>query len=154
MELSNQKPDQTNKLVCLVRSIPVQDTPEERVRQHLLAHLLGPFGCARSLTGVEVALKSLALSSHPLIPRRRVDIVCFSIHKGALAPLLMIECKASRPLPRAINQLNGYNFFVKAPFLAIAWPGAIRVSHHGELLFEGELGRLPTYQKLRSLTLF
>ncbi len=137
----------SSKLVCLVRSIPVQDTPEERVRQHLLSHLIGAFGCPRSLIGVEVPLQSLVGCCRRPVPRRRMDIVCFFLDRGALSPLLVIECKASKPLPGAVSQLNGYNFFIHAPLVALAWPGALRISHLSAILYEGDPAFSPTYHQ-------
>ena len=153
MALSSLKHSMKSKLVCLVRSVPVQDTPEERVRQHLLSHLIGPFGCPRSLIGVEVSLKALIACSAGPVPSRRLDIVCFSQRQGSCLPLLIIECKASRPLSAAVFQLNGYNFFIHAPVIALAWPGNILVSHQGKALFEGDMTLMPTYQRLQAVAL-
>jgi hypothetical protein len=138
MASSNLKPKQSS-LVCRIRAVSVHDTPEERVRQQLLAYLMGPFGAPRSLIGVEVSLKTIVTCTSRPVPNRRLDIVCFSNHQGSLNPFLIIECKASKPLPGAISQINGYNFFVGAPVIALAWPGNILVSHHGKTLFEGQI---------------
>ena len=138
-------------LVCLVRSVPVHDTPEEQVRQQLLFYLLGPFGCPRSLIGVEISLKSLVGCSGRSVPRRRLDIVCFSVHEGSIVPLLIIECKASKPLPSAFFQLNGYNFFAHAPAVALAWPGNIVVSNQGKSFYKGPIDYLPSYRQFQNL---
>jgi hypothetical protein len=140
-------------LVCLVRSIAVPDTPEEQVRQHLLSHLIGAFGCPRSLIGVEVSLKAVVPWYGHQMPSRRLDIVCFFHHQGLLRPLLIIECKAARPASKAISQLNGYNFFVQAPAIALAWPGIIHMVLHGKKLFEGPFAQMPTYQQLHDASL-
>jgi hypothetical protein len=143
-----------SSLVCLVRSAPVHDTPEERVRQQLLFHLIGPFGCPKSLIGVEVSLKALVGCNERSVPRRRLDIVCFSVHEGSVLPLLIIECKASKPRPSALFQLNGYNFFVHAPAIALAWPGNIFVSKQGKSFYEGYIDQLPSYRQFQDLLSF
>ncbi len=139
--------------MCRVRGLRVHDTPEERVRQQLLDYLMGPFGCPKSLIGVEVSVHRLVPHRSHSLPRRRLDIVCFSCHRGTMTPLLIIECKAVPPGPEALSQLNGYNFFVRAPYLALAWPGHMSLSCRGTPLFEGALALLPTYQQLQSATL-
>lgn len=140
----------TAKLVCRIRGIAVCGTPEEQVRQALLGHLIGPVGCPTSLIAVEVPLRALVSCSGVAVPRRRLDIVCFSNRQGSLNPLLIIECKASRPSTEAIHQLNGYNFFVRAPALALAWPGHVFLFLHGKRVFEGEPSLLPTYDSLQA----
>ncbi len=127
-----------SKLVCLIRGRPVHDAPEERIRQSLLAYLIGTFGCPRSLIAVEVSLRKIFPCPHQSLPNRRLDIVCFSQQLGTLLPLLIIECKASAPKEEAYHQLNGYNFFAKAPIIALAWPGHIIACHRGKTLFQAK----------------
>ena len=95
--------------------------PEEAVRQRLLFQMIEELGYPRSLIAVEKELKSFGVDGG-IIPKRRVDLLCF--HRS-LAPLLLIECKAERIDEKSILQVLGYNAVVKAPFLALARPGAI-----------------------------
>lgn len=75
-------------------------------------------GYPEHLLAVEKSLKELASGIHTQVPRRRVDIVCFS--QGSMKPLLMIECKAEAFTSAALYQVIGYNRFVEASFIAIA----------------------------------
>ena len=130
---------------CTIYSCPRHTRRE--VRQHLLAHLMGPFGCPRSLIRRGSVVEEPCPFRHSIVPNRRLDIVCFSHLQGSLDPLLIIECKASKPSAGAIPQLNGYNFFLHAPAIALAWPGNIFVSHQGKTLFEGAI---PFYRRIDS----
>lgn len=81
--------------------------------------MITKLGYPKSHLGVEVSLKSIAdenfVSSE--IPLRRVDVVCFD--SKHLKPLLLIECKAQTVTEKAFRQLQSYNHFVKAPFIAL-----------------------------------
>jgi len=78
-------------------------------------------------------------------------VACFAknIHpEHSLYPLLLIECKESaNDAMKALDQVKGYNLFVKAYFIAVAYPG-------GELFGFLEkdkfrlLEYLPSYQQL------
>ncbi|HXF28511.1 MAG TPA: type I restriction enzyme HsdR N-terminal domain-containing protein [Chlamydiales bacterium] len=105
------------KLLCLIRKVEVVATPEERVRQALLHTMIQKWGYPASLISVEKSLTEL--SSHPFLPRRRVDIVAYYNEGETLEPLLLIECKAERFQEPAWRQLLGYNHTIQAPFFAI-----------------------------------
>lgn len=120
MVSSNLKP---NQIFCPVRRQWVAALPEERVRQHLLKHLITQLGFPPSLIVLEMALQQMPhLSpSQAQIPERRADIVCFAkeIHPHHdLYPLLLVECKAVKLTPKTLNQVTGYNHFLKACFIA------------------------------------
>lgn len=68
--------------------------------------------------------------------------------EDSILPLLLVECKAVRPSISAIAQLLGYNFFVKAPFTAVAWQNSIILHHDEDLLYEGAIEGMPVYQEL------
>ena len=136
-------------LVCRVRKILVADSPEERVRQELISHLVGPAGWPLSLLAVEVSLKNLLGPSKGALPRRRLDIVCFDRNQGGVAPFLLIECKASMPRLCALRQINGYNRFLNAAVVALAWPGNIAVYCNGESVYQGPIGQMPSHDELR-----
>ena len=108
-----------------VRKLWVAATPEERVRQNLLKKMIYGLSYPRELLSVEKSLSELCMNSH-LVPSRRIDIVCFAKGKGmksSLYPLLIIECKEKADLlDEALEQVKGYNHFLKAPFIAVAHP--------------------------------
>lgn len=96
------------------RELFVKGTPEETVRQRYLDLLTNELGFPASLIAVEKSLRELVKDARP--PSRRVDILCF---EPSGRPLLLIECKAV-PLTKAMQrQVRGYNYFVKAPFIAL-----------------------------------
>ncbi|MEI6531687.1 MAG: type I restriction enzyme HsdR N-terminal domain-containing protein [Chlamydiota bacterium] len=92
----------------------VVETPEEIVRQSCLKLMVEELGYPSSLIAVEKSLKELLKTSKP--PLRRADILVFSLSGE---PLLLIECKAV-PLTLAMQrQVRGYNYYIKAPFIAL-----------------------------------
>lgn len=102
----------SNSLYCPIRAFLVAATPEELVRQKLIAQMLGPLGFPRGLLAVEKNLFEKVL--------RRIDLVCFYPVQDLLKPLLLVECKAERLTKEAENQLFGYNAEIRAPFLCLA----------------------------------
>jgi hypothetical protein len=140
----------SRQLFCLARRALVSATPEEIVRQELLSHLLGSFGCPRHLLAVEAPLR--AISSRQVRLTRRLDIVCFCVKASVVVPLLVIECKAAPPKRQALTQLNGYNFYLQAPFLALAWPGSVILLHGNKALYTGGICDMPTYSTLQTLS--
>jgi hypothetical protein len=115
----------------------VKETPEEYVRQETLRHLLSLI--PSHLIAVEVSLKKLS----PLqkVPNRRVDIVCFT--PCLLSPSLLIECKASCPKTDVFDQLLGYNYFIRAKAIGIAWPENISIRGNQKVLYEGKTSMIP-----------
>ena len=93
----------------------MQDTPEERVRQKVLKHMLVSLGFPKGLLLVERALEGFPKSAC-----RRIDILSLMKDGDTLKPLLLVECKAGDIAPSAKMQLAGYNAHVKAPFFALA----------------------------------
>ncbi|MBX9923354.1 MAG: type I restriction enzyme HsdR N-terminal domain-containing protein [Rhabdochlamydiaceae bacterium] len=134
-----------------VRNLWVVATPEEVVRQNLLKKMIYELSYPRELISVEKALSEIPFFASIPAPMRRIDVACFApkIHpKHALYPLLLIECKEDRrEAEKAWQQVQGYNSFLKACFLAVAYP-------EGELfgfLEGGELrllSHLPSYLQL------
>jgi hypothetical protein len=92
------------------------DRPEERVRASLVDLMCSELGYPRSLIAIEKQLAAFPGCSSA--PNRRLDIICFTPH--ASAPLLLIECKAEGNEEAARRQVIGYNFYIGAPFVAIA----------------------------------
>jgi hypothetical protein len=110
------------KLLCPLRKAWVAATPEELVRQALLHELIHVLGYPAALLSVEKELKTLPhLGAHARVslPTRRADILCYAPGNHSLYPLLLIECKAVKLTARGVNQVTGYNHFVKAYFIAV-----------------------------------
>jgi hypothetical protein len=139
------------KIYDRVRNLWVSETPEEIVRQTLLNKMIDELSYPKELIVIEKSLSEIPLFSSITTPLRRIDIACFSknIHpKHSLYPLLLIECKESKDQAmQALEQVKGYNCFLKAYFIAVAYPG-------GEVFgfLEGEkfrlLNYLPPYEQL------
>jgi len=93
--------------------------PEERVRQALVQLMVEELGYPRSLLVIERELAQLPhLQQTEGLPQRRIDLLAYGRVEGDLKPLLLVECKADRVAPAALDQLLGYNHFVGAPFVA------------------------------------
>lgn len=83
------------------------------------------------------------------IPLRRTDILCYAPSKETLHPLLLVECKAIKLTSRMVNQVIGYNYYLKARFLALVNDQEIRFgwfdSQKKEYTF---INFIPRYQDL------
>ena len=139
---------------CAIRKVSVAAHPEELVRQELLSLMTAQLGYPSSLIAVE---KELALLPHlklnpSEIPDRRADILCFGkgIHPDfELYPLLLVECKAVTINSKVINQVVGYNHFVKSYFIGVANQEEIRTGWYDNSLKRYQfVPFLPTYQEL------
>jgi hypothetical protein len=114
----------SNQIFCSIRQEWVAALPEEMVRQSLIHQMTHQWGYPISGFALEKDLKQmphLCVSALKL-PKRRADLVFFAkgIHNHySLYPLLLIECKAVKLTPKSIRQVVGYNFYLKAPFIAI-----------------------------------
>lgn len=110
-------------LICPIRNKQVSLLPEEQVRVHLLSYLLS-LGFPKSCIAIEKELSKmphLKGAKHPL-PKRRADIICYAkdVHPTEpFYPLLLIECKAVKLTARMRNQVEGYNHFLKAHYIAL-----------------------------------
>ncbi len=114
-----------DQIFCQVRKEWVAAQPEERVRQHLVKHLIQDLGFPSSYICLEKGLRQMPHLNllDQEVPDRRADIVCFAsgIHpKYALYPLLLIECKAVKLTPKVLSQVVGYNHFMQAHYIAAA----------------------------------
>ncbi len=129
-----------------IRGLWVVSTPEEIVRQKLIQKMLKELSYPRELLSVE---KSLSELCNETVPVRRVDITCFGKNLvGGVSPLLVIECKEQQSyVDQAIEQILGYNHFLKAPFIGVAYP-------EGELfgfMTKKGLSFLPYFPKYQDL---
>lgn len=137
---------------CLIRKETVAATPEEKVRQGLLHHLIHKLGFPASHIAVERALHQIPhLHLSPLdLPERRADIVCFGqgIHpKHEIYPLLLVECKSVKLTPKVINQVSGYNVFLQAYFVAVANQEEVRFGWKGKEGYQF-INRIPEYPEM------
>jgi hypothetical protein len=113
-------------LFCPVRKEWIKALPEELVRQKLLCEMLSQLGYPLGLLAVEKAVRQLphlSAKEKNEAPDRRVDILCFAKDKskdGTLLPLLTIECKSVKLSKRAVDQILGYNHYIRSSFIAIA----------------------------------
>lgn len=150
LESGNEGP-----LYCPIRKFHVSSLPEERVRVQLLNQLIFSLGYPRSCIAVE---KELAQMPHLRLvdqkfPQRRADLICFAkgIHpEHDLYPLLLIECKAVKLTPKMVNQVVGYNHFIKAYFIALVNQEEARTGWFDPI--EGAyrfIPRVPSYTQLR-----
>lgn len=136
--------------------------PEERIRQTVIAWMLQEGGYPSSLLCVERRLTHLddlpfALNypgsgADRALPRR-FDLLCLHRFGGDLKPLLLVECKSLNISERAKKQVLDYNYFVKAPAVALACRDSCAFcalirdqSEQRDLLWQ--LG-LPTYSALQ-----
>lgn len=132
------------------RGIWVKATPEEIVRQSALRTMVHDLGYPRELIAVEKEIGELVPLGSVTTPQRRIDIVCFkkTLNSGLL-PLILIECKDEPFTQKAIDQVIGYNAFIKAPFLAVVSRQGELIGHWNELLQSYRFRRgFPGYQEL------
>lgn len=121
-----------DSLYCPIRKAWIAALPEEHVRQRILKQMIEEEGFPASLIVVEKSVRQLTHLSpteQKDVPDRRIDIICFAKKEkveGELCPLLTIECKSITLTPRVMNQVLGYNHFVKSPFIAVANHNEIR----------------------------
>lgn len=99
--------------------------PEEKIRQALIERMVSSLGYPIECLVLEKYISHfphLSLGNHK-IPERRADLICFAkdIHpKHLISPLLLIECKAVQLDSESMQQLMGYNYYIQAPFIALA----------------------------------
>lgn len=139
------------KIYCPIRKTWVTQTPEEGVRQRLIAHLTSQLQFPLSTLAVEkglVNMPHITLQKKHL-PDRRADLVSFAkgIHPDhSLYPLLLVECKAVAFTPLMLHQLTGYNLYMKAPFIALVNQEEIRFYAQGKDGYEPLPSLLSYYQ--------
>jgi hypothetical protein len=104
--------DQKLLVQCLIRRKYLVLTPEEWVRQHLVAYLHLQSGFPLEKISVEKQIKYDGFT-------KRWDIV---VYDQAFNPLLLIECKAPQiSLSEAVfQQVAVYQRNIQAPFIALS----------------------------------
>lgn len=137
-------------LYCSIRKTWVAALPEEHVRQRIINQMINELGFPGSLIAVEKAVRQLphlSVSDRRHVPDRRADIICFANGSQGLYPLLTIECKAVKLTKRVVNQVVGYNHYIRASFIAITNQNETRTGW-----FDGEkyafVDYLPSYEAL------
>jgi hypothetical protein len=106
-----------------IRGIWVKATPEEVLRQSILRKMTRELGYPRELIAVEKEIGELVSGGASPPPQRRIDILCFTqSQQFGLRPLFLIECKDEPLSQKAIDQVVGYNAFIKAPYLCVVTP--------------------------------
>ena len=118
------------------RRLEVEDTPEEIVRQKLLLDLVD-LGYPKHLIAVEKEVGA----------GRRADIMCYGNCSGELKVMLMIECKSIPLSDDVIDQVTGYNFYIGAPFVAIANGDEVRTGWKEGKKYVFRQG-IPSYEQL------
>lgn len=136
-------------LIDKVRSVARIATPEEKIRQKVLKILIEELLFPKEYIVVEKALSELPHLQEKCVPKRRLDILCYFSAHDQLLPLLLIECKKSGLKSQAFTQVSGYNYWVGAPFVAVANQECILVKYfhiasNEMIVREG----LPSYQDL------
>ncbi len=120
--------------------------PEETVRQRVIRAMVEELKFPKELLVVEKMLLHLPhLSRRKDLPRCRIDLLCFgkNIHpEYPLFPLLLLECKEGPLNAKAEHQVLGYNYFIQAPYVALA-------NENGPfLIFPKRLPYLPSFPEL------
>lgn len=133
-----------------IRKIWVKATPEEIVRQSVLRKMIGELGYPRELIAVEKEIEELSQERSSPCPQRRIDILCFTkTSEGGLQPLIVIECKDEHLNQKAVDQVIGYNYFIKAPYLSVVTPYEEVIGHWDKLLQQYRFQRgFPGYLEL------
>lgn len=123
--------------------------PEERIRQELLEAMTAHLGYPLELLCVEKSLRELPhLALQQDLPDRRIDVLCYHNFQKQMEPLLLIECKKDKLKTCHDDQLHGYNYYVKAPLLALVSQNEVLLS---AVTNEGKIKPihfLPSYKQL------
>jgi hypothetical protein len=99
-------------------SIEKKTLPEEKIRLQLIEFMKNELFYPKEMITVERSISSFPHLKGIKVPNRRLDIAVFGGKQPI--PLLVIECKAVNITQKAVDQVIGYNLFIKAPFIALA----------------------------------
>lgn len=126
------------------KGVPV--TPEERIRQLVIAYLLKHTKVPHEMILVE---ESLAHIDREL--RDRVDVLVSAIHSGKQKHILLVECKAPgiALLGEPTTQLLRYNAILGVPFVLLTNGNESQLFHFSDTTGEYRaLRELPTYKEM------
>jgi hypothetical protein len=126
------------------RKIYVAATPEEVVRQKLLRVLTEDLGYPKEMIVIEKRLSELPhlQQRKKAVPDRRLDILCYTKKGETLFPLILIECKAEKLHEKMFSQVEGYNSYIGASFVALV--GAVGAIVKWK---NGFIGAIPSYEQ-------
>lgn len=115
----------TKKIYDVIRGEWVVVSPEELLRQKLIHYMISELSYPQDLIVVERSLKEMPhlQTEERKFPNRRVDLLCFAkeIHSlYSLYPLIVLECKTTKISSKALEQVEGYNHFLRSYFVAVA----------------------------------
>lgn len=113
--------------------------------------LCDELGYPRHQIVVEKKLSELPFIGSPgLLPNRRLDLLVVGMGpSGEYQPWMLIECKAEVITDKAIDQVVGYNHFVKAPYISLASPSQILTGWYRRDINQYEFSEgLPHFQLL------
>lgn len=153
MEIMESSKQSRQQIYDEVRNSWVVATPEEIVRQTLLKKMIYKLSYPRELIVVEKALSEIPcfFKASKFIPMRRIDVACFTKRatlETVLSPLLLIECKESQKgVEKALEQVKGYNRYLQACFIAVAYPEGEVFGFMKNEVFQ-TLDYLPSYSNL------
>lgn len=145
-------------LICRLRQLTVAATPEEKVRQRLIAYMIDHLGFLPHTLLIEKELHQLPhIDPRSSLPQRRFDLLVLEadIHpQFPLYPLLVIECKAIKIKAKERRQLEGYNYYLRAPFICLVNETEIFTGkYHSDLgSYEFENGLPERVELLNSFT--
>lgn len=133
-----------------IREQWVAATPEERVRQKWIVHMIAVLGFPKESFLVEKKLSHLPHLSSRKVADRRIDLLVYTTLGGRFEPLLLVECKAEEIEESAIAQLAGYNRQVQATYIALISNNQVRFGYRKS---QDELYQfhdfLPSFQELK-----
>ncbi|GAB4186230.1 MAG: type I restriction enzyme HsdR N-terminal domain-containing protein [Simkaniaceae bacterium] len=144
-------------LFDVIRSQKLAAAPEEIIRQKLVRLLLNK-GYPKSLILIEQKISKLPHIHKQFgsLPDRRIDILVYckemAFQNEDIFPLLLIECKAVPLTRKVFRQAAGYNYYIKAPFFALANSSECIIGWHPkEASFLQYFTGLPDYEELLKL---
>jgi hypothetical protein len=143
---------QSSKLYDSLRKKWIEATPEEKVRQKWIQIMIHELGFPSSMISLEKSLQEASLQGKGIAPpNRRLDLICYTKNEeGTLAPLLIVEFKATPLHSQAIEQIIRYNTYIGAKYVAVANDLAIMLGMYdpekNEYHFTSDL---PPYQELK-----
>jgi len=133
-----------------VRQKKILARPEEKVRVDLLKKMVHELAFPLHFLAVEKKVEELAVNGSSPPSDLRVDIAVSvtSQQRTFPTPLLLIECKAVPLDEGSFRQVVGYNYFIRAPFIAVANADELMLGWRdpsGELM---SIPYLPSYEEL------
>lgn len=133
-----------------IRKAHVKKTPEEVIRQQFIQYLIQEKHFPQQCITVEKAISQFPFASGDggKLPLRRLDILC--LDASLTRPLLVAECKAGQINAFMMQQVHGYNAFIKAPFVALVGCKDLFFSYFNSEKGEYEtIDWMPTYEQLQ-----